>query len=149
MLRVIAATFTIIPWWALSVQMHLEGIVALLNSEMKTLFVETLKRLHGEVCLDEIYSLFSSIQFNNGTIGKDSKIILNPHHQSFDNGTRWRFFNVIWSVCMKSFIEKSWKRYQIAKIRWSSASTGRFKMKKGRSWAIYQFKPHFKFLLTW
>ena len=72
----------------LSVQMHLEGIVALLNSEMKTLFVETLKRLHGEVCLDEIYSLFSSIQFNNGTIGKDSKIILNPHHQSFDNGTR-------------------------------------------------------------
>ena len=149
MLRVIAATFKIIPWWALSVQMHLEGIVALLNSEMKTQFVETLKRLHGEVCLDEIYSLFSSIQFNNGTIGKDSKIILNPHHQSFDNGTRWRFFNVIWSVCMKSFIEKSWKRYQIAKIRWSSASTGRFKMKKGRPWAIYQFKPHFKFLLTW
>ena len=67
--------------------MHLKGIVALFYSERKTQFMETLKRLHGEVCLDEIYSLFSSIQFNNGTIGKDLKIILNPHHQSFDNRT--------------------------------------------------------------
>jgi plastin-2 len=51
----------------------------LLNSEMKTLFVETLKRLHGEVCLDEIYSLFSSIQFNNGTI--DTKLLKSVDHQ--------------------------------------------------------------------
>ena len=48
-----------------------KGIIALLNSETRMKSIETIKRLHGEVCLDEIYSLFSSIQFNNGTIGKD------------------------------------------------------------------------------